>query len=173
MGNYANEFSIDFPFSFMSCSCALRSCSKWDENVGGTAACLTLNEGCQTARNYQPRKLFRWVSQSPSFPIMSKVIVKTRNAFTTREQTGVNLSACLTRGLTTSSLLRLSVHPLGNTEIDSARIKETEICTFLKWLSFRVVRRTRKWNEFFKTPNSLCSIEKRSKEWLGWRENFP
>lgn len=98
---------MNFPliFHFRLClavvSDLLRSETK---SVDGKSAWATVTAECLTARNYQPRKRFRWVGRSLSF-IMLKANVKARYALTTRVETGVNLSACLTRGLTATSPL--------------------------------------------------------------------
>lgn len=65
-GNYANEFSIDFLFSFFTFSAADHD--EWQRNVDEESAlCESLAEECQTAKNYQPRKQFRWVNQQHIF----------------------------------------------------------------------------------------------------------
>lgn len=151
---------MNFPLIFHFLFSAVGSCWMASE----CRRVCELAEECQTTKNYQPRKQFRWVNQHIFQHVkvtvgMSCLIRET--FYEAKVETGVvvGLSACLTRGLTKFLLLFTFKIPLGNTNIDSAKRKQ-KFVLFLN--DFLVLSATR--------FSFLCCSRKVMNF---WRKRFP
>lgn len=154
VGNYANEFSIDFPFSLAEFDVRR---IKWSSlrNVDDEKS-ASLARGCQTARNCRPKKRFRWVDQTYFVDFSLGNMLKSSSKHATQVETVVRAHALHVVWLQSlASLCVCYVNPRGRNENRLGKRKQKFVLS-PKWLLVFVcymILRSVKCNEFLKTTS--------------------
>lgn len=154
--NYANEFSIDFPFSLAEFD--VSAWIKWSSVDDEKSASLARR--CQTARNCRPKKRFRWVNRAHFVDFSLGNMLKSSSKHATQVETGVRAHGLTPIACFFMCLLRESS---GENENRLGKRKQKFVLS-PKWLFVFVcymILRSVKCNEFLKTTSFLyLRIEK-------------